>query len=475
MNKRSDYIFRFFVVFGDSASIFLSFLFAYLLRMNLDTRPYFFEERPIDFLTTFVFLIPFWLILLASLELYKKKILLGSSRSPEFFRLLFASVLGTMSIIAIGYFKQENLFPVRPVAIYSTVLCLVFLLLFRTLIRTIYRLSLKKSDRGVLRAVIIGNSANTTFLADYIAKNPASGYRIAGIVAGRRYLPRDLKIHQYQSLKDALRKSHPDVVFQTDERQTEYVYKQSLNYHLPYYFVPSEAALSSQLGDLELVGNIPAILVKVTPLSGPMRFIKRFFDLLLGGLATLLALPIMAIVFLLVKLSDPRHRAFYSEIRLTRHNNKFKIYKFRTMKPEFSGLSPEEAFIKMNKPELIKKYRKNGDYLEHDPRVTKLGAFLRRSSLDELPQLFNIVRGDISLVGPRALVPGELRNYGDRSLLLSVKSGLTGLAQVSGRRNISFAERRSIDLYYVQNWSLFLDFQILLRTIGVVLRGEGAK
>ncbi|MBQ6130715.1 sugar transferase, partial [Candidatus Saccharibacteria bacterium] len=328
---------------------------------------------------------------------------------------------------------------------------------------------------GVLRAVIIGNSANTTFLADYIAKNPASGYRIAGIVAGRRYLPRDLKIHQYQSLKDALRKSHPDVVVQTDERQTEYVYKQSLNYHLPYYFVPSEAALSSQLGDLELVGNIPAILVKVTPLSGPMRFIKRFFDLLLGGLATLLALPIMAIVFLLVKLSDPRHRAFYSEIRLTRHNNKFKIYKFRTMKPEFSGLSPEEAFIKMNKPELIKKYRKNGDYLEHDPRVTKLGAFLRRSSLDELPQLFNIVRGDISLVGPRALVPGELRNYGDRSLLLSVKSGLTGLAQVSGRRNISFAERRSIDLYYVQNWSLFLDFQILLRTIGVVLRGEGAK
>lgn len=91
----------------------------------------------------------------------------------------------------------------------------------------------------------------------------------------------------------------------------------------------------------------------------------------------------------------------------------------------------------MGKPHLIKEYRENGDMIPNDPRITKLGKFLRATSLDELPQLFNVVRGDISLVGPRALVPGELRHYGDRSLLLSVKSGLTGLAQVSGRRDIS--------------------------------------
>ena len=145
------------------------------------------------------------------------------------------------------------------------------------------------------------------------------------------------------------------------------------------------------------------------------------------------------------------------------------------MKPEFSGLSPEEAFEKMGRPELIKKYREEGDYIKDDPRVTKIGHFLRRTSLDELPQLFNVLKGDISLVGPRALVPGELRNYGDRSLLLSVKSGLTGLAQVSGRRDISFEERRSLDLYYIQNWSFWLDLQILFRTVAVVLTGRGAK
>ena len=140
-----------------------------------------------------------------------------------------------------------------------------------------------------------------------------------------------------------------------------------------------------------------------------------------------------------------------------------------------SAMSPEEAFKKMGHPELIKKYRKNGDFLPDDPRITRIGRFIRKTSLDELPQLFNVVRGDISLVGPRALVPGELRSYGDRSLLLTVKSGLTGLAQVSGRRNISFEERRSLDLYYIKNWSLALDFQILLRTIKVVLIHEGAK
>ena len=92
-----------------------------------------------------------------------------------------------------------------------------------------------------------------------------------------------------------------------------------------------------------------------------------------------------------------------------------------------------------------------------------------------MPQLFNIFKGDISLIGPRALLPNELRTYGDRSLILTVKSGLTGFAQVSGRRNISFEERRALDIYYVLNWSLMLDFQILIKTVFAVIRGEGAK
>ncbi|MNI75077.1 putative sugar transferase EpsL [compost metagenome] len=145
------------------------------------------------------------------------------------------------------------------------------------------------------------------------------------------------------------------------------------------------------------------------------------------------------------------------------------------MKQEFSGMSPEDAFAKMGKPELSEVYRANGDQLDKDPRVTAFGRFLRSTSLDELPQLFNVLRGDISLVGPRALVPSELSQYPNKSLILSVKSGLTGLAQVSGRRNISFEDRRALDIYYVQNWTLLLDIQIILKTAYSVLMQRGAK
>ena len=125
----------------------------------------------------------------------------------------------------------------------------------------------------------------------------------------------------------------------------------------------------------------------------------------------------------------------------------------------------------MGKPELIKHYRTNGDFLEHDPRVTKIGHFLRKYSLDELPQLFNVLRGDISLVGPRALIPEELNSYSNKHTILNVKSGITGLAQISGRRDLPWEQRRKLDVYYVQHWTYLMDLRILFQ----VLTGRGAK
>lgn len=475
MKKNSHLVFRLVLILSDALVMFLAFFFAFYIRTHVDPRPYFFTVRPVDFITSILFILPIWLLILSSLGLYKKSVFLAKTHFSEFFLLLFASVLGTMTVITVSFFKGEDIFPVRIVAVYSTILCLALLVFSRIILRFIRKIHLNRNDHRLLSAIIIGNNRTTRSLAEYINFHPESGYHVVAIVSSSKFIPQGLKRLQCSSLKEALKKVNPDVVFQTDERQTEYVYKQSLNFHIPYYFIPSEAALSSQLGELELIGNTPAILVKVTPLAGGARIIKRLFDIILGCLLLILAAIPMLIVWLCVKLSDPTHAALYSDIRLTRFNRRFKIYKFRSMKSEFSGMTPEEAFIKMDKPQLIKKYRKNGDYLEDDPRITRVGKFIRRTSLDELPQLWNVVKGDISLVGPRALVPGELRNYGDRSLLLSVKSGLTGLAQVSGRREIAFEERRQLDLYYIGNWSLLLDFQILLKTIAVVFKHEGAK
>ncbi|MBR3320116.1 sugar transferase [Candidatus Saccharibacteria bacterium] len=474
MKKDSTFLSRVLLVIADLLAILFSFFFAYYFRTHLDKRPYFFESDVAGFILEIALLIPIWIIVLASLGLYTKNIFSRQSRSREISRLLVASIVGTMAIISFDFFGTSDLFPVRTVAIYSCILCFFFLVLNRTIFRLIRDIRFR-NGQGTLRAVVIGNNKNTDYLTDYISSNPESGYELVGIVAARKYFPKDLTEKQYSSLKDAIRFAKPDVIFQTDERQTEYVYQQSVNRHIIYYFVPSESALSSQLGELELVGNTPTLRVNATPLSGNSRHLKRFFDIFLGIILFILALIPMLIVWLIVKLSDLRSPAIYSEQRLSQFNRRFKIYKFRSMKPEYSGLSPEEAFKKMGHPELIKKYRKNGDYLPDDPRITRVGRFIRKTSLDELPQLWNVIRGDISLVGPRALVPGELKTYGDRSLLLMVKSGLTGLAQVSGRRDISFEERRSLDLYYIKNWSLALDFQILLRTVKTVFKHEGAK
>ena len=474
MRKMSDHILRLALILGDAVVLILSFAFSYFIRVHVDPRPYVFESQLFEFTLETVWLVPIMLIILTALGLYRKSVFLNKSRLPEVGRVFLAAVLSVAALIVYGYFVDKNLFPVRVIAVLAVVVSFVFLMLERVLVIFVAR-QIFKNNYGVKKVLIIGNNKNTEYLVDFITSTPEYGYRLAAVVANRKYIPFDLKTHQYSSLKEALKKVKVDVIFQTDEKNTEYVYKQAIHRHLLYYFVPSETALSSHFGELELVGNTPAVLVKLTPLSGGWAVVKRAFDIFFAVIGLILGAIPMLIVFLVLKIRNPSAPAIFKSERLTRYNRKFKCYKFRSMKPEWSGMTPEEAFIKMGKKELIKKYRKNGDFLKNDPRITGFGRFIRRTSLDELPQLFNILKGDISLIGPRALIPGELQDYGDRSLILAVKSGLTGFAQVSGRRDISFEERRALDIYYVMNWSLWLDLQIFFRTIAAVFRGEGAK
>lgn len=474
MKKDPGLKFRISLIFGDIIAIISAFLFAYLFRIHIDQRPYFFEAEPENFIAFILFSIPAWIVILSILGVYKKTVFMNRSRMPELSRLFAGSIIGTMALISYNYFTEGKIFPTRLVAVYALILCFIMLVLVRGIIHLIHSYFVRR-NHDTLRAIVIGNNMNTARLLDHFADFPEDGYTLSAVVANKKYIPIEFQGKRFSSLKEALKWSNADVIFQTDDEQTEYVYSQAIKYHTFYYFVPSESTFSSHVGNLELIGDTPAISVRITPLIGGARFIKRAVDIVIGTLAFIIALIPMVIIWFAVKISDIHSPVFYSEYRLSRYNQKVKIFKFRSMKPEYSGLSPEQAFTKMGKPELIKKYRDNGDFLPNDPRITSIGKFLRATSLDELPQLFNVIRGDISLVGPRALVPGELRDYGDRSLLLSVKSGLTGLAQVSGRRDISFEERRALDLYYVQNWSLKLDFSILLRTIGVVFTGKGAK
>lgn len=198
--------------------------------------------------------------------------------------------------------------------------------------------------------------------------------------------------------------------------------------------------------------------------------IKRIFDLLISLVAVVLLSPVLLVISLAIRLED-RGPILYRAQRVGRGGKPITVYKFRSMRMHADRLED------MLTPEELEEYKKNYK-LEHDPRVTKVGAFLRKTSLDELPQLFNILVGTLSLVGPRPVLQEETELYGDkRALLLSCKPGLTGLWQVRGRSNVTYEDgrRQALELSYVSHRSLWLDIKILFWTVGAVVRMDGAK
>ncbi|AEF95436.1 Undecaprenyl-phosphate galactose phosphotransferase, WbaP [Desulfotomaculum nigrificans CO-1-SRB] len=201
------------------------------------------------------------------------------------------------------------------------------------------------------------------------------------------------------------------------------------------------------------------------------RFIKRMFDLIAGSLLLVLTLPIMIIITAAIRL-DSKGPAFFKQERMGQKGCQFTCYKFRTMYIE--GDKILKRYLQSN-PKAREEWQVFNKLKEYDPRVTRVGAILRRFSLDELPQLINVILGDMSLVGPRPYLPRERKQMGNWAPDIHVaKPGITGLWQVSGRNQIEFEGRLKLDTWYVRNWSLWLDVVLLLKTIKVVLRREGA-
>lgn len=198
--------------------------------------------------------------------------------------------------------------------------------------------------------------------------------------------------------------------------------------------------------------------------------LKRCIDLILSSLVLILALPVGLILALLIKLED-RGPVFYRQERVGRHGKSIRILKFRTMVPRADEILKDYL---AEHPELAKEW-KASQKLEDDPRITKIGAFLRRASLDELPQLWNIFIGELSLVGPRPIVEDEIKRYGEAYELYSqVRPGLTGLWQVSGRSRLSYNKRVALDTYYIRNWSVWFDIYILAKTPAALLQTKNA-
>lgn len=204
-------------------------------------------------------------------------------------------------------------------------------------------------------------------------------------------------------------------------------------------------------------------------LPGP-RLMKRVIDLSIASIVGVASLPLFILIAALIKL-DSRGPVFYRHRRVGHRSTSFDVWKFRTMAIDGARILAQHF---QEYPKQLVEWRET-QKLKNDPRLTRVGRMLRRTSLDELPQLLNIVRGEMSLVGPRPIVAGEVEKYGDSfDLYRQVPPGLTGLWQVSGRNNTTYEERVELDTYYVRNWSPWIDMYLLVRTVDVVVRGEGA-
>lgn len=479
MKNNASLVYTIFLVFGDFLALIAAFTAAFVLRGPLSDIPVANPVPAATYLNIFLVVLPFWILIFALIGLYSSNIY--EKRFVEFSRLLMGSFIGLTFVIFIDFFFLEPLFPAKLVPIYGFALGFLLLIIFRNLARFI-RTGLFAYKVGLNNVVIVGNTAMTAELVDQLLNSRQSGYRILGVVGTKFALGEhrnDVALYgQFQYALEAITEPVHTIIqteLYADEARNRDILEYAQTHHVAYRFVPGNTELFVGNIDVELFrGSLPVIAVHQTALIGWGSVVKRLFDAFAGLLALIISAPIMLVIAIAVKLSDGGP-VFLRQTRLTRYNHEFSVYKFRTMNNSYNGLLPEEAFAKMGKPELAIEYRKNGDFLPNDPRITSLGRFLRSSSLDELPQIFNVLRGDISLVGPRALVPRDLSQYEKRHTILSVKSGITGLAQVSGRKNISFDERRKLDIYYVQNWSFWLDLTILAKTVKAVLAQRGAQ
>lgn len=471
MKSRPSILFTVLLLIGDALAMVGAYSLAFILRVKVsDAAPVKNFVPAGTYLQSILLLLPFVIIIFSLIGLYRNNSRSSIIRTSG--NLLAGAFSAMLFMIFIDYFHPASIFPAKMVPIYGLILSIIMLAIERTLLYAA-RYIKHRLNVGTPSVLIVGDNQVAQLLIRDI-KRPTSNYCLHGVVGDGR-----LRFTTHKTFKSAVANVLPDIIIQvttTDNPRVDAdILKFAQENYIEFKFVPSDVNDLSDNLEMELfMGDIPMMAVEPTKLVGWGRLVKRAFDLTLSLLAFIILSPVFLIVFLVAKITEPKASAIFKQTRLTRGNHKFKLYKFRTQYSKYDGTTPEQAFELMGKPELIKIYRDNGDFLDNDPRVTPIGKYLRRFSLDELPQLINVIKGDISLVGPRALIPEELNSYELKHKILNVKSGITGLAQISGRRSLPWEQRRKLDVYYVQNWSFLLDVQILFKTVWQVFTSRGA-
>jgi exopolysaccharide biosynthesis polyprenyl glycosylphosphotransferase len=459
---------------ADTLAITVGFILAYVVRFSTGWE-IFYEDAAMAvdiYRNLALWMLPCWLTIFALFRLYDRQSTLRGTQ--EYAGVVNASTMGMM-VVVFTSFVEPGLVVARGWLLLSWFFVIVLDILARFGVRRVIAL-LRARGHLMRPTVIVGAGPEGRAIAEQLACAPSSGLAIIGflddalpphaeVVAGLRVLGpidalstlvSDQEVSEVILVPDAIPRDRLVAIFQT------YGTSPSISMRLAsgIYEIMTTGMRVREFG------NVPLLSLDRVRLTGLSAFLKGALDYALALTALTILAPLLLLTALLVKLDSPGP-VIYRRRVIGLGGKAFDAYKFRTMVTDADAVLTNDAELRQRFDEQFK--------LKDDPRVTRIGRFLRRSSLDELPQLVNVLRGEMGIVGPRMITQEELARYGKWGMnLLTVKPGITGLWQVSGRCDLSYDERVSLDMYYIRNYSIWLDLQLLFRTIPAVIRGHGA-
>lgn len=469
MKKKTELFFTFLKIPFDYLALISAGLLAYVLRYQSDVqeiRPVIFELSFKAYLFSTLIIATIWLIFFIWSGLYnfkKRKI------TDELAKIILACSTGMTAVLIYMFFVRE-IFASRFIVLTAWILAMIFVSIVRIIMRKVQNYSLKKGW-GAHNVVIVGNDKYTDELTAYFKKYPEFGYKV--IKKMKDFNQDELeKINEIYSL---------DEIIQADAGLSRSQSVKLLDfcnaYNIVFKYTAGQFEARTTNVEFHMYAGLPIIEIRKTKLDGWGKIIKRIIDFVFSTILIIVFSPLMLLLALLIKIEDSGP-AIYKNERVTRKGT-FNTYKFRSMYTkyctgkQFEKYTDQKAVLEFEKDLIEKQSERQGPVYKilNDPRRTKIGKFLERTSLDELPQFFNVWIGNMSLVGPRPHQPREVTQYTKaQRRVLDIKPGVTGLAQISGRSDLDFNEEVKLDTYYIENWSLKLDFWIMLKTPWIVLR-----
>ncbi len=448
------------LVLGDLLAVAISYVLGYLTRNLVFTGMLHVVPLalPFEAIGDKFYVLAAYPFVFAYEGLYTKR-LLGWEETRRYLRGVFVATALVMILLFLWrYWIVSRL---------AVVLAMVYCIILAPVMRAAVKRLLVLSGLATKPLVLLGGGSAAERFCQELIRHRALGYVIA---------QRVVREQPGQSVAKMLEQVKTDNVslvvvsdaFTPEELRELFVMAEQRFAEL--MVVPNEALLQTATGDVEQIGNVLVMKYHYNLLRPLNRYLKRLFEIGLATVLVVLLAPLLGVLSLLVAISSPGP-VFFRQRRIGRFGREFDCLKFRTM---YVDAEVRLSELLESDPVVRSEYETYAR-ITNDPRVTRVGRFLRRSSLDELPQLINVLRGEMAVVGPRPYLPAEVPKIGKYyDTITRVRPGITGLWQVSGRSELPFRERCILDDYYIRNWSLWMDFSILLRTVRAVLTGRGA-